>query len=59
MVLKRLSDAIEDGDRIYAVISGSGVNQDGHTDGITVPNGQAQENLMKEVYKRQEYHLQI
>ncbi|WDZ54630.1 non-ribosomal peptide synthetase/type I polyketide synthase [Paenibacillus polymyxa] len=52
VVLKRLSDAIEDGDRIYAVISGSGVNQDGHTDGITVPNGQAQENLMKEVYKK-------
>ncbi|HEX9062238.1 MAG TPA: type I polyketide synthase, partial [Clostridia bacterium] len=52
VVLKRLSDAVKDGDQIYAVITGSGVNQDGHTNGITVPNGESQEALMREVYKR-------
>ncbi|WP_205873317.1 type I polyketide synthase [Mycobacterium camsae] len=43
VVLKPLSRARADGDRVYAVIRGSAVNQDGRTQGITVPNGQAQE----------------
>lgn len=51
VVLKRLKDAIADGDPIHAVILASGVNQDGHTQGITVPNGDAQLALMKQTYK--------
>ena len=46
LVLKRLSDAERDGDRICAVISGSGVNQDGASSGLTVPNGGAQQRLI-------------
>ncbi|MEU9849559.1 beta-ketoacyl synthase N-terminal-like domain-containing protein [Streptomyces sp. NPDC047985] len=42
VVLKRLSDAIGDRDRIYATIRGSAVNQDGRTNGLTAPSGRAQ-----------------
>ncbi len=52
VLLKRLDKAIEDGDQIYSVICGSGVNQDGHTSGITVPNGEQQKRLLEEVYKK-------
>ena len=38
LVLKPVADAIRDRDRIYAVIRATGVNQDGRTSGITVPN---------------------
>ena len=48
VVLKRLSDAEADGDRIWAIIRGSGVNQNGASAGLTVPNGQAQERVMRE-----------
>ncbi|MCX8131566.1 MAG: SDR family NAD(P)-dependent oxidoreductase [Clostridia bacterium] len=50
VVLKRLSQARADGDPIYAVIQGSGINYDGKTNGITAPNGVAQANLLKTVY---------
>lgn len=40
VVLKRLSDAQREGDRIYAVIRVSSFKQDGHTPGITVPSSQ-------------------
>ncbi|MGE2817967.1 SDR family NAD(P)-dependent oxidoreductase [Mycobacterium heidelbergense] len=43
VVLKPLAQARRDLDRVYAVIRGTAVNQDGRTQGITVPNGQAQE----------------
>ncbi|WP_280275283.1 type I polyketide synthase [Nocardia wallacei] len=43
VVLKPLSQARLDGDRVYAVIRGAAVNQDGRTQGITVPNGESQE----------------
>ncbi|MFQ6396367.1 SDR family NAD(P)-dependent oxidoreductase [Nocardia sp. KC 131] len=43
VVLKPLSRALADEDRIYAVIRGTAVNQDGRTQGITVPSGEAQE----------------
>ncbi|MFI4962844.1 MAG: beta-ketoacyl synthase N-terminal-like domain-containing protein, partial [Legionellales bacterium] len=47
IVLKRLSDAKQDGDRILAIIRGSAVNQDGASSGLTVPNGIAQERLLQ------------
>ena len=50
VVLKRLSRAEADGDPIYAVIKGSGINYDGKTNGITAPNGIAQTALLKTVY---------
>jgi len=50
-VLKPLSQAIADGDPIYAVIRGSAINQDGQTNGLTVPNGMAQEAAIREACK--------
>jgi acyl transferase domain-containing protein/acyl carrier protein len=47
LVLKRLSDALADGDRIEAVILGSAVNHDGHSSGLTVPNGSAQQEVIR------------
>jgi|GEM_PF-2362277 len=52
VVLKRLSDALADGDPIYATIEASGINYDGKTNGITAPNGLAQAALFKSVYDR-------
>ena len=43
IILKRMDDALESGDRILAVLKGSAVAQDGHTKGIMAPNGKAQE----------------
>ena len=51
VVLKPLSQALTDGDRIYAVIRGSAVNQDGRSNGLTAPNPQAQEALLREAYR--------
>jgi microcystin synthetase protein McyG len=47
LVLKRLSDAVSDSDRILAVIRGTAVNQDGRSGGLTVPNGPAQEAVIR------------
>ncbi|MEV4517118.1 SDR family NAD(P)-dependent oxidoreductase [Dactylosporangium sp. NPDC049525] len=52
VVLKRLADAERDGDRIHAVIVGSGINQDGRTNGITAPSVSSQIELEREVYAR-------
>jgi acyl transferase domain-containing protein/acyl carrier protein/short-subunit dehydrogenase involved in D-alanine esterification of teichoic acids len=52
VVLKKLSKAIEDNDYIYGVIKGSAINQDGKTNGISAPSGNAQASLEKEVYDR-------
>ena len=48
IVLKRLSDALADGDRVLAVIRGSAVNQDGPSSGLTVPHGPAQEDVIRQ-----------
>ncbi|MFF8970305.1 beta-ketoacyl synthase N-terminal-like domain-containing protein [Streptomyces sp. NPDC014995] len=50
LVLKRLSDAERAGDRVLAVIRGSGVSQDGRTAGIMAPNGEAQADLLRRTY---------
>jgi acyl transferase domain-containing protein len=51
VVLKPASSAVRDGDPILALIHATGVNQDGRTNGITVPSGPAQEALMRRVLK--------
>lgn len=51
LVLKRLSDAIRDGDTIRAVIRGTGSNQDGRTPALPQPSQSAQEALIRQVYK--------
>ena len=52
ILLKPLLKAIQDGDRIQAVIRGGGFNQDGRTNGITAPSAKSQVKLEKEVYDR-------
>ncbi|AKQ65800.1 Malonyl CoA-acyl carrier protein transacylase [Myxococcus hansupus] len=47
LLLKRLDDALRDGDRIHAVIRGSAVNNDGRTMGITTPNMEAQVEVIE------------
>ena len=47
VVLRRLSDALADGDRVLAIIRGSAVNQDGRSGGLTAPNGPAQEAVVR------------
>ena len=46
LVLKRLSDAEADGDRIWGVVRGTALNQDGASQGLTVPNGEAQQRVI-------------
>ncbi|MHB9854567.1 type I polyketide synthase [Streptomyces krungchingensis] len=52
VVLKRLDDALADGDRVLAVIRGSAFNHDGRSAGLTVPNASAQEALLREALLR-------
>ncbi|NUA43757.1 Polyketide synthase PksN [Dickeya solani] len=55
VALKRLDQAITDGDPIYGVIRASGMNQDGASNGITAPSGTAQQQLLEQVYHK--YHI--
>lgn len=52
VILQSTQRALERGDPIYAIIRGTGVNQDGNTQGIAVPNGHAQSTLMGETLAR-------
>lgn len=47
VVLKRLRDALADGDTIHAVIRGSAINHCGHTNGITAPSSEAQTSVIR------------
>lgn len=51
LYIKPLHVAEQDGDHIYAVIKGSAENHGGHTHGISVPNTNAQAELLAETYK--------
>ncbi|MEX1830139.1 SDR family NAD(P)-dependent oxidoreductase, partial [Luteibacter sp. CQ10] len=50
VVLRRLADALASNDHIHGVIRGSGINQDGTTNGITAPSARSQERLHCHVY---------
>ncbi|MCT9933426.1 acyltransferase domain-containing protein, partial [Planotetraspora sp. A-T 1434] len=52
VVLKPLSRALADGDNVYAVITGSAVNNDGATSGLTVPDAAAQEEVVRLAVRR-------
>src|SRR5260370_20585051 len=54
VVIKPLATAIRDGDHVYGVIRGSGINQDGKTNGITAPSAVSQAELLRDVYRRAE-----
>ncbi|KAK8054463.1 polyketide synthase [Apiospora phragmitis] len=51
MVLKRRSSAEAAGDRIRAIVRGTGSNHDGAKSGLTLPNGTAQAQLIRQTYK--------
>ncbi|NEO44601.1 MAG: SDR family NAD(P)-dependent oxidoreductase [Moorea sp. SIO4A3] len=51
VILKPLSQALANRDRIYALVKGSAVNQDGYSNGLTAPNPLAQEAVLRAAYK--------
>ncbi len=51
IVLKRLSDALTDGDHILALVRGSAVNQDGRSNVLSAPNGPAQEAVLRQAWQ--------
>ncbi len=51
VLLKRLSQAIADGDPIHGIIAGTSTNQDGHTNGISLPSTEAQARLVRDACK--------
>jgi acyl transferase domain-containing protein len=52
VVLKSLSNALADGDPIYALIRSTAINQDGHTNGIMAPSGPAQAAMLRAAYQQ-------
>lgn len=52
IVLKRLSEAQAEGDKILATIRGSAINQDGRSGGLTVPHGPSQEAVIRQALAR-------
>jgi len=51
VILKRLSEAVQDGDHIYAVVKGSSLNHGGKTNGYSVPNPQSQTDAIKQAIR--------
>ena len=51
VVLKRLADALRDGDRVLAVVRGSAINQDGRSNGMTAPNAAAQRDVITDALR--------
>jgi phthiocerol/phenolphthiocerol synthesis type-I polyketide synthase D len=51
VVLKRLSDALRDGDRVLSVVRGTAINQDGRSNGMTAPNAMAQRDVITEALR--------
>ncbi len=56
VVLKRLSDAVRDGDRVLAVVKGSAINQDGRSNGLMAPNPAAQTAVLRAAYSQAGVH---
>lgn len=52
IIMKKLSDAIADGDYIESIIRETGTNQDGRTPGLTMPSSEAQSALIHTTYKK-------
>ncbi|MGW7103632.1 type I polyketide synthase [Streptomyces sp. NPDC054838] len=52
VVLRRLDDALADGQRVYAVLRGSAVNQDGRSNGVVAPNRWSQQRVLNSAYRR-------
>jgi len=56
VVLKRLKDALADGDRILAIVRGTAINQDGRSAGLTAPNARAQEEVIRAALAASDVH---
>ncbi|GHH83869.1 hypothetical protein GCM10018793_47010 [Streptomyces sulfonofaciens] len=52
VVLKPLSRALADGDDIWCTVRGSAANNDGHSNGLTAPSPKAQEEVLRDAYRR-------
>ncbi|MFN8099714.1 MAG: SDR family NAD(P)-dependent oxidoreductase [Dermatophilaceae bacterium] len=50
VMLRRLPDAVDRGDKVYSLVRATGINSDGKSNGLTAPNPKAQTNLIKETY---------
>ncbi len=57
VLIKRLEDALKDGNEIHAIIKGSAINQDGATNGITAPNGLSQKRVIRQALKNSNIHF--
>ncbi len=58
ILIKPLNQAIKDKDSIYAVIKSSAINNDGRSNGITAPNGIAQEKMLKETWNKADINIE-